>query len=140
MRQATLTRLDQGDQGTFGRLVADSGLTLYTGELPWRDNQPELSCIPTGVYTVVWTYSNAFRRFMYLITGVEKRAGCRVHPANFMGDVTKGYRAQLHGCIVLGERLGIMGGQKAVLIAAPAVGRFERDMAQAPFKLEIVNG
>ena len=57
-----------------------------------------------------------------------------------MGDVTLGLRSQLNGCIALGERLGWMDGQKALLLSAPAVRRFEGHMGTAPFLLEIRNG
>ncbi len=133
---AILTRLDRSDQGTFGRVVGP-GIVLLTGELPWRENRPSISCIPEGTYRVVWTWSPRFRRFMYLVAGVVARSGIRKHPANLMGDAALGYRSQLNGCIALGERLGWLDGQKAVLLSAPAVRRFEEAMQRKPFTLEI---
>lgn len=133
---AILTRADSSDQGTFGRIVAP-GISLFTGELPWRDNQPSISCIPEGLYRVVWTFSPRFRRFMYLVDGVVSRSGIRKHPANLMGDAALGFKSQLNGCIALGERLGWMDGQKAILLSMPAVRRFEETMRRQPFTLEI---
>jgi hypothetical protein len=134
---AVLTRLDQSDQGTFGRIVAGS-LSLLTGELAWRDNQPNVSCLPEpGLHRVVWTWSPRFRRFMYLLLGTEPRAGIRIHSANFCGDDTLGYRRQLNGCLAFGERLGWIDRQKALLLSAPAVRRFEQFMKGRPFTLEI---
>lgn len=135
---AILTRLESSDQGTFGRIVA-AGIALFTGELPWRENRPSISCIPVGLYRVVWTFSPRFRRFMYLVDGVVGRSGIRKHPANLMGDAALGYRSQLNGCIALGERLGWLDGQKAVLLSAPAVRRFEEAMKRRPFVLEVRN-
>lgn len=140
MNSALLTRWDHGDQGTFGRLITPAGLSLYTGELPWRDNRSNASCIPQAVYNVEWTFSPAFRRWMYLILDTDPRAGIRAHSANFMGDDTMGYKKQLNGCIALGEKLGWMDGQKALLLSISAVRRFEEHMERLPFKLEIVNG
>lgn len=77
---------------------------------------------------------------MYLLLGTDPRAGIRKHPANLMGDDTLGYRRQLNGCIALGERLGWIDRQKALLVSAPAVSRFERHMERKDFTLEIVNG
>jgi hypothetical protein len=77
---------------------------------------------------------------MYLILGTDPRGGIRAHSANFMGDDTLGYKKQLNGCIALGEKLGWMDGQKALLLSTPAVRRFESYMGQKPFKLEIING
>ena len=74
---------------------------------------------------------------MYAVTGVDGRIGVRVHPSNLMGDRPP-WMKQLNGCIALGEKLGVMGGQKAVLLSAPAVRRFESAMKHQPFELEIV--
>ena len=71
------------------------------------------------------------------LLGTEPRTGIRKHPANFMGDAALGLRSQLNGCIALGERLGWMDGQKALLLSAPAVRRFESHMSHRPFLLEI---
>ena len=131
-----IDRFDRGDQGTFG-VLRTSGLTLYSGELPERGNAPNVSCVPTGTYQVEWTYSPRFRRFMYLLLGTAPRTGMRMHPANFMGDVAMNYRSQLNGCIALGEKLGQMDGQKALLLSAPAVRRFEEHMQHKAFELEI---
>lgn len=139
MTDVFLLRYDQSDQGTFGRIFAGS-LSLYSGELPWRNNQPNVSCVPAGTYRVAWTFSPAFRRFMYLLLGTHPRAGIREHAANLMGDRLKGYRSQLYGCIALGERLGWLDGQKALLVSAPAVTKFENHMQRKDFTLEIRNG
>lgn len=137
-----LERHETGDQGTFGRIIAPGGFWLYSGELPWLDNASDISCIlpapdSTLVYNVVWTFSAHFRREMYLVSGTDGRAGIREHSANFMGDARKGFKKQLNGCIALGEKLGVMDGQKALLLSAPAVRRFEAYMEHKPFKLEV---
>lgn len=54
-----------------------------------------------------------------------------------MGNVDAGYKAQLNGCIALGERLGWIDGQKALLLSAPAMRRFEAYMQGRSFTLEI---
>lgn len=142
MSDVVLTRFDRTDQGFFGRIVA-RGLSLYSGELPWRDNQSNVSCVlpePGGepvIYLCVWTFSPRFRRFMYLLLGTAPRTGIRKHSANLMGAIDMGFRAQLNGCIALGERLGWLDGQKALLLSAPAMRRFESHLGHAPFTLEI---
>lgn len=133
-----LERADSSDQGTFGRVFAP-GLVLFSGELPWRDNAPEISCIPVGRYETEWAWSQHFRRMMYLLLDTDPRGGIRAHSANYMGDVSKGYKAQLHGCISMGEKVGVMDGQKALLLSAPAVRRFESALKFEPFILEITN-
>lgn len=135
---ARIERLDRGDQGSFGRLIA-GGFTCFTGELPWRENRGSVSCIPDGRYRVVWAPSPRLKRNTYRLLDVPRRAGILKHSANLMGDVELGFRAQLNGCIALGERLGWMDGQKALLLSAPAVRRFCEFMNFQPFDLEIRN-
>lgn len=133
-----MERLDRGDHGVFGRWYAP-GLTLYSGELPERDNRTGESCLlPPGEYPVIWVKSPAFRRFTYRLLATPGRAGILIHAANLMGDRKLNYRAQLLGCIALGEKLGWIERQKALLLSAPAVRRFEALMAGRPFTLEIV--
>lgn len=134
----TLERMESTDEGTFGRLIAPT-ITLFTGELPWRENDKSLSCIPIGIYQCKWTYSPKFKRFMYEVLNVPKRTGVRKHSANFMGDFEKGFKTQLHGCIALGEKIGWIDKQKALLLSAPAVRRFTVAMDYQPFTLEIKN-
>lgn len=136
MKRIILERLETSDHGTFGRLLAP-GLTLFTGELPWRENKNDISCIPAGIYICHWTMSARFRRKMYLVQSVPHRTGIRKHSANLMGDSTLGLKRQLNGCIALGEKIGWMDGQKALLVSAPAMRRFETLMAGQPFELEI---
>lgn len=139
MEKHQIYRVSTSDQGTFGRLILP-GLTLFTGELPDRDNAPGLSCIPPGTRPCQLTYSPRFGKNLYLVGPVPGRSGIRKHAANFMGDVTKGLKAQLNGCIALGERLGWIGGQKAVLLSQPAMRRFHNFMGGRPFLLEVING
>lgn len=136
LSDAILQRFEESDQGTFGRLNAPS-LSLYTGELPWRENAASISRVPAGTYRAVVTYSPRFGRGLYLLGPTDPRAGIRIHPANLMGDAEKGFRSQLNGCIALGERLGHMDGQKALLLSQPAVRRLESYFGGKPFGLEI---
>lgn len=77
---------------------------------------------------------------MYLVGPVDRRTGIRIHAANLMGDAKKGYKCQLNGCIALGEKLGWIGKQKAVLVSRPAIRRLEKLTEGKPFQLEIING
>ncbi len=137
LNKARIERLESSSQGTFGRFTYND-FVAFSGELPDRGNKPNVSCIPKGTYQCSWTYSPAFKREMYLIEGVPKRAGIRIHAANFMGDKEKGYKKQLNGCIALGLNLGKMDGQKALLTSKPAIRQFEALMNKEPFLLEIL--
>ena len=139
MDRVILERLETGDQGTFGRIRIGDEI-FFTGELPWRDNKSNHSCIPAGIYYCQWTLSNRFKKFMYQVDDVNGRTGIRIHSANFMGDATLGYKKQLNGCISLGKKLAKLDGQKAIIISSPAVRKFEELMRRKPFILEIING
>lgn len=138
MLHGTLTRIESSPQGTFGRIDLP-GFAAFTGELPWLDNHSNVSCVPEGVYECRLTHSPRFGRQLYLVEPVPRRAGIRVHSANFMGDASQGYLSQLNGCISLGERLGWMGGQKALLLSAPAVRKLHSILRGQSFMLEIKN-
>ena len=129
----TLTRLESSDQGTFGKL-----LRWHTLELPWRDNNPRVSCIPEGVYPVAWAFSPAFRRNTYRLAKTGARTGILIHSANLAGDESMGFKTQLRGCIALGERIGWMDGQKCLLLSRPAVRALEDMLGREPFTLEVV--
>ena len=45
----TLVRKPESDR-TTGLLTLPDGPPIHTIELPWRDNQVSISCIPPGIY------------------------------------------------------------------------------------------
>lgn len=137
--RAILERLESGPQGTFGKFTVGN-TSFFSGELSWRDNHANISCIPTGLYCCTFTYSVRFKKYMYLVLNVDGRDGIRLHSANLMGDSDKGYRCQLNGCIALGEKLGTIEGQKALLISRPAITKLENLMERKDFILEVKNG
>lgn len=136
MQTARLERLETGNQGTFGKMYAGS-TCFFSGELPWRDNKSNVSCFPAGKYFGVWTWSPHLKRFAYTIVPIGGREGIRIHPANLMGDAAIGYKSQLNGCVALGEKLGWMEKQKAVLVSRPAVAKFEKILERKKFILEV---
>lgn len=77
---AALWRHHESADGTWGALVAD-GFASLTIELPWRENLPNVSCIPFGRYVCTWCWSPAFGRYRYLLEGVPNRSGIRIHSA-----------------------------------------------------------
>lgn len=136
MKLVTIDRFETTDQGTFGVLRAH-GFSCFTAELPWRDNEAGVSCIPTGRYRAIWAVSPRLRRSTYRLVNVPNRGGILLHSANFSGDAKKGMKCQLLGCIALGEKVGRMDGQRALLLSKPAMRRFETLMGGEPFDLEI---
>ncbi len=135
MRQANLFRLKRSDQGTEGLLVTGD-FSCRTLELPWRDNQKRISCIPHGEYNVEIRLSNKYGR-VYWVRNVLDRTYILIHVGNFAGDTSKGYKTHVQGCILLGKKGGYLGGQVAVLNSRITVRAFVEEMEYEPFKLRI---
>jgi hypothetical protein len=144
-RSAVLTRKPSTEQGTFGSIQLDTGITFLTAELPWKNNERLYSCIPEGTYTCTWRRS--FKRgFCYFVDDVPGRDAIEFHPANFAGDVKLGYRSELLGCIALGTSFQVVYWQTtnpvnhdqiAIFGSRDAVSRFEHEMKHQTFTLTI---
>lgn len=52
------------------------------------------TCIPSGLYTILYTYSPKYQRLMPLVDGVKGFSGIRIHSGNSAEDSL--------GCILLG--------------------------------------
>jgi hypothetical protein len=132
-----LIRYAESDQGTQGVILFGSTY-LHTGELPWDDNRPNVSCIPTGVHPVSVRISPRYGK-CYTI-GVEGRSYILFHQGNYFGRKSVGLRSHTNGCILLGSRRGRLNSQKAVLSSRTARSKFENTMNWVPFNLEVVFG
>lgn len=142
MQKVHLIRYKTSAQGTFGVLLID-GLYYFTVELPYRDNKPNISCIPTGEYTVKERFSPHFKRNLYEVQNVKHRSFILIHVANFGGDVDKGYQTNLQGCIGLGKQTGTITNkygkkQECVLNSSIAVYDFMDYMEHKDFTLKIM--
>ena len=138
--KVTLQRGPSTDQGTFGVMTFGAEV-VHTLELPWRNNAPQKSCIPTGVYKCAIVKSPKFGR-VYGVQNVPNRSNVLIHSANFAGDVGKGWTTQLHGCISVALRVGQMRNNTGVMQSAGLVSRtaLTKLMEWAdgqPFELEI---
>lgn len=135
MKQVNLFRLQRSDQGTEGMLTVDD-FNCKTLELPWRNNQPQISCIPAGEYNVEIRLSNKYGR-IYWVRKVPDRTYILIHSGNFAGDISKGFKSHVMGCILLGKKRGFLGGQVAVLNSRIVVREFMETMDYQPFMLRI---
>jgi hypothetical protein len=136
----TLQRPASTDQGTFGVMSFGKNL-IYTTELPWRDNRPQRSCIPAGIYHCNLVRSPRFGR-VYGVQDVPGRSNVLIHSANLAGDIEKGYTTQLQGCIAPAMRLGALRNnvgrmQSAGLVSRPALAMLMEWADGEPFTLEI---
>lgn len=78
-------------EGTNGKLECEGKLICNTIELPWRNNERRVSCIPEGEYFIEKRYSLKFKWHLHVL-GVENRSFILFHPAN---NALK----ELNGCI-----------------------------------------
>jgi hypothetical protein len=94
-----LRTIDNGKQ-TNGVLYVEKDNKIlfecFTLELPWKDNQRRISCIPEGTYKAIKHRSPKFGESVW-IQNVPNRSEILIHPANYV--------RQLLGCIAVGDSL-----------------------------------
>lgn len=78
-------------EGTNGDLLVNGLGLCHTIELPWKDNQHNISCIPEGRYELVKRYSPKLKWHLWL-KNVPNRDLILIHPYN---DAMK----EARGCI-----------------------------------------
>jgi len=135
MDKVFLFREHSSPQGTKGLWVAD-GFSCKSFELPWKNNAPNISCIPTGSYVCQPRYSKKYGRH-YHITNVDGRSWILTHSGNLAGDINQGFKSHTAGCILLGKYFGKLNGQDAVLLSRTTLRRFITHMDWKPFELII---
>lgn len=137
---ATIERILLNDKQSLGILTAlnaDMMFICKTLELAWKDNKPNVSCIPPGVYECKYTRSNRLSQLKgkdvltYEVLGVKNRSGIRIHSAN--------YFYQLHGCIALGSAHKDINidQQLDVVHSGKTVSEFEEFMNYKSFVLRV---
>ena len=133
-----IERKEYTEQGTSGVLYSPSiGFFFFFIELPWRDNEKRISCIPTGEYVCERYFSKSFSQYLYRVCDVPNRTGIAFHSGNVAGNTDKGYKTHSLGCILPGKKQGVLWGQKAVLLSRLTIGTFFRLLDKKPFELII---
>lgn len=82
----TLIRTLTNSEATFGVLLNDKqNFICHMLELPWKENQHNISCIPGGTYECVYiTHGDTFR---YLVKDVPNRDNIQIHVGNKPSDI-----------------------------------------------------
>ena len=83
--------------GTNGKLECEDKFICNTIELPWKNNETKVSCIPEGKYFIVKRYSNKFKWHLEVLD-VKNRNLILFHPAN-------NALQELKGCIAPASKL-----------------------------------
>lgn len=110
-----ITRLEEGEAGTFGVLRVNKRLECLTLEPQDRLNRQGVSSIPAQQYRCERVCSPRFGD-TFAVYGVPGRDHILFHPGNVAEDT--------QGCIVLGSRVGSLRGRRGVLDSGAAFGRF----------------
>lgn len=93
----TLVRYFYSYELTTGILFNDKVYVADTLECPWKDNTPNISCIPEGEYSLSYRDDPSFHvKKCYTVDPVEGRFGILIHAANSVGE--------LKGCIAVGTK------------------------------------
>lgn len=141
LKKLLVTRISNDNNQCLGTFAV-SGTELFMGktlELPWKNNQHDISCIPRGIYICKYTRSNRLSAlaghdvFTYEVLDVPGRAGIRIHSAN--------YFFQLLGCIALGDAHKDINvdGNLDVVHSGATVAKLVEIMEKKDFILQIEN-
>lgn len=128
--QVVITRQAPDSKETTG-ILSVNGFSCKTLELPDKNNEPNISCIPKGTYLCKYTFSPRMQKFTYEIQNVPNRSGIRIHVANYFTD--------LLGCIALGNSLVDLNhdGELDVANSTITINSFETLMGRKDFNLKI---
>ena len=124
-----LNRFSYGPTETEGILVCPPLAPLYTLEQPWVADERSpagvgyQSCVPDGLYALIPHVRGNGRRTYCLVNEAlrvyyEKPEGygrykCLIHKGNVVSDT--------QGCVLPGEKRGILSGERAVLSSTRAM-------------------
>lgn len=100
MNTLSIFRDKKSDKQTQGVLIVlgehrEKLFECFTLELPWRNNERQISCIPAGKYQIEHRRSQRFGHHIHIL-GVPNRSLILIHQANYV--------RQLQGCIAVGQK------------------------------------
>ena len=109
-----LHRLPSTPNAQLGILLVPNLRPIVTLEPPWKNNQRNISCVPTGAYELSLHNSSRFGR-CFILDGVPNRDGILIHSGNTRKDT--------EGCILVGYKFGYILGEEAVLNSKEALNQ-----------------
>ena len=120
MRTVRLLRAETSNlSGTFGLWILDGQIFCATLEPPARWNEVNRGCIPAGQYLCQRIVSPTFGA-TYEVRDVPGRTFIRLHPGNTVKDTA--------GCILLGQYIDKLRGNRAVRNSGETFKRFIEEM------------
>ena len=115
-----LVRLESSKEGTFGVLLIKGKIFCMTLENPWKDNEPNVSCVPTGIYCAEKINSPKFG-LSYELKDVQGRTHI------IFGHVGNSSKDTL-GCMLFGQRFGSINDIRGILNSRDAMKEFNHAM------------
>lgn len=117
----TLYRYDCGEDNTLGLLFAENNYVCDTLELPWKNNEKNISCIEEGTYYIE-SYSSPHFEEAIAVKDVPNREAILIHSANQVHELkgciapgVKSLEIVLHSKDNLAKILDILGTDKGIL-------------------------
>jgi len=93
----------EGELEVFDEDTGELEFVCKTLELPWKDNERNVSCIPEGFYDVVPRQSPKYGNHLHVLD-VPNRSLILFHHANFAGSKNpRTGHSDLRGCIAVGR-------------------------------------
>ena len=117
----------------IGTLVkSDKSFGCSTLERSWKNNLPNISAIPTGIYQCQYNFLWRDLAYHYQVMNVPNRTGIFLHSGNYFFDSK--------GCIILGSLPSDINsdGQQDLINTKQLVSNFEKAMNYKPFTLQIL--
>jgi len=114
-----IIRLEESEQGTIGVIKIDKEVFCFSLEPSDLLNKPNESCIPTGQYLCTRIVSPKFGE-TFEVVGVPDRKNILFHKGNTKADTM--------GCIILGQTVDKLKGQRAVLNSGATFEKFMQIM------------
>ena len=129
--EVKIVRLKETEKETLGVLYIDGDFICNILELSWKDNQHNISCIPTGTYRVVKRYNQKHKHHFHILN-VPNRSWILIHTAN--------YYSQIRGCQIPGTKLLDINndGELDVVNSTIALGVLN-DLLPDDFDIKIIN-
>ena len=107
LKTLKLVRLSHTDYGTYGHLAtAENERLAVTLELPWKNNERRVSCIPAGTYRFHRRFSPKHNCEVFEVLDVPGRDDIEIHVGNFAHDSL--------GCILVGTAFATINGEPGI--------------------------
>lgn len=128
----------EGELEVYDEDTGELEFTCKTLELPWRDNERNVSCIPEGFYDVVPRQSPKYGNHLH-VTGVDGRSLILIHYGNYAGSPNpRTGLPDIRGCILVGKQhTDITGDGIKEVTSSKATMKALMDVAPDGFVLEI---